>query len=179
MSRFRFRSSTEGVRSGGIHAGVIIPMLCSALPVSAPSDNDWALGVDSQLAFEFPTLSETARPVNAVRIRARFPRGATFSIVCPWLPANVDGRASYNAKDGASAARGLYPHALPERSQLSHCEPVGYGWPERLEHSQCENWHLRRARSSNVHNAKDGTSAAHGEEGGSVNLSLHANAHFT
>ena len=26
------------------------------LPVSAPSDNDWALGVDSQLALEFPTL---------------------------------------------------------------------------------------------------------------------------
>ena len=44
---------------------VIIPMLMALLPVSAHSDNDWARGAGSQLAFEFPTLSETARPVSA------------------------------------------------------------------------------------------------------------------
>jgi hypothetical protein len=44
---------------------VFIPILCSVLPVSAPSDNDWAHGEGSQLAFEIPTLSETARPVIA------------------------------------------------------------------------------------------------------------------
>jgi hypothetical protein len=31
-------------------------MLTVSLPVSAPSDNDWALGVDSRGDFEFPTL---------------------------------------------------------------------------------------------------------------------------
>jgi hypothetical protein len=45
-----------GTHSGKLHSGVIIPILPSLLPVSAPSDNDWALGVDSLGDFEFPTL---------------------------------------------------------------------------------------------------------------------------
>jgi hypothetical protein len=40
-------------------------MFTALLPVSAPSNNDWALGVGSQQASEFPILLETARPVNA------------------------------------------------------------------------------------------------------------------
>ena len=50
---------------GRRYSDVVIPMLSALLPVSAPSDNDWALGVGSLPASEFPTLSETARPVNA------------------------------------------------------------------------------------------------------------------
>ena len=40
----------------GQHPDVMTPILRSMLPVSAPSDNDWALGVDSQPSLEFPTL---------------------------------------------------------------------------------------------------------------------------
>ena len=39
------------------------------MPVSAPSDDDWARIVGSQPSFECPTSSETARPVNATRFR--------------------------------------------------------------------------------------------------------------
>jgi len=53
-----------GIRFGRRYLDVSIPMLTTVLPVSAPSNNDWALGVGSQPASEFPTLLETARPVN-------------------------------------------------------------------------------------------------------------------
>ena len=40
----------------GCFSLVDIPIFRAVLPVSAPSDNDWALGVGSQPASEFPTL---------------------------------------------------------------------------------------------------------------------------
>ena len=46
---------------------------------------------------------------------ARFPGGATFIIVGPHHPADVDDRESNNIEDGTSAAHGPFPHALPER----------------------------------------------------------------
>ncbi len=46
--------------------------------------------------------------------RARFPGGATFSIVCPRRPTGLlKTEASNNAKDGTSAARGTYPRGPP------------------------------------------------------------------
>jgi len=51
---------------GSLHSDVIIPMLTAPLPVSAPSNNDWARKMIPPPAAEFPTLFETARPVIAV-----------------------------------------------------------------------------------------------------------------
>ncbi len=74
-----------GIRSGERFPGVIIPMFTESLPVSAPSDNAWALAVDSQSTLEFPTLLETARPVNA----SRFALSGTVFRAGPFCGAGV------------------------------------------------------------------------------------------
>ena len=77
--------------------------------------------------YQAPEGRQVCAPVNAgggpylsVRVnppgRTPFPRGATFSIVCPKRPTDpLEIEASNNAKDGTSAARGTYPHAFPKR----------------------------------------------------------------
>ena len=59
--------------------------------------------------------SEKARPVDAGRIRTRFPRGATLNIVGPHHLADRDTRGSNNVESGTSTARGTYQDAFPER----------------------------------------------------------------
>jgi hypothetical protein len=46
------------------------------------------------------------------RIRTRFPSGATFNIVGPRVPADVDDRVSNNIENGTFAARVLAPRIL-------------------------------------------------------------------
>ncbi len=60
-----------------------------------------------------------APPPHAGRFRTFFPRGATFNIVGPKNPADVDGRVSNNIENGTSTARGLYPPGLT--ASLPHC----------------------------------------------------------
>ncbi len=45
---------------------------------------------------------------------ARFPRGATFNIVCPNDFPDVIIRVSDNIENGTSAARGSFPRGFPE-----------------------------------------------------------------
>jgi hypothetical protein len=45
--------------------------------------------------------------------RTRFPRGATFIIVRPNLPADLVAGETNNVESGTSAARGTYQQALP------------------------------------------------------------------
>jgi len=66
LHRTNLANSLRAFPPRGRYPDVIIPMFTALLPVSAPSDNDWARGVASQSAIKFPTLSETARPVIAV-----------------------------------------------------------------------------------------------------------------
>ena len=51
-------------------------------------------------------MPRMAPPPHAARISALFPRGATFNIVGPIDPADVDVRVSNNIENGTSAARG-------------------------------------------------------------------------
>ena len=56
-----------------------------------------------------PTRGESgcqAPPLNAVRFPTRFPRGATFDIVCLEDPADLEEGGSDNVKNGTSTARG-------------------------------------------------------------------------
>jgi hypothetical protein len=64
-----------------------------------------------------------APPLNAARIRARFPGEATFNIVGPRRLADRIFRASNNIENGTSAARGPLPRILPER--MPGTRPVG------------------------------------------------------
>ena len=70
-------------------------------------------------------MRKMAPPQLAGRIRTRFPRGATFSIVCPRRPTGLQTiEASNNAKNGTSAARVGY-RLLPSlsfRPSVSHGE---------------------------------------------------------
>jgi hypothetical protein len=51
-------------------------------------------------------MQKMAPPPDAARISKRFPRGATFIIVCPNHLTDMDIRESNNIEDGTSAARG-------------------------------------------------------------------------
>ncbi len=46
-------------------------------------------------------------------LTSRFPRGATFNIVGPVHPADVDAQGSNNIENGTSAAPGTFPRVEP------------------------------------------------------------------
>ena len=69
---------------------------------------------------------------------ARFPRGATFDIVCPKYSADWKGWSSHNVKNGTSAVRGQAPppYAVPPAPFVETYMYGGGWWAFRIPNSE-------------------------------------------